>query len=250
VESVPTNTPADLVWQADDQGAWRLLWNGEVFRGGMRDPELYFLTEEAINRLFSDKLSRWLQIHASVAVAPDGGAWIISGAPRAGKTSLVLSLAVAGWQWTTDELALIQQEEPDRVYGLRRNWNLKQDSFAFYPETAGLPHCREFHSNYHHKLVRFIDPMRLRPASWAPSAPIAGVIFPRFDAACAQSCLSPRPPLQSTQGLLEQSVQWHPWAMPWLAGVGSDWRAYDFVYADPRQIAPLLAVLPADRPLF
>jgi hypothetical protein len=146
----------------------------------MSAADAFFQSENLLTRLFCSKLDRMLQLHAAAVATDAGRAWLICGPSRAGKTSLALSLMLEGWNWLTDELVLVDESAPTQIRGFRRNFNLKEPSWATFPETDHLPHRRESWSGHHQANIRFIDPEALKPGAFVPEAELAGILLPAY----------------------------------------------------------------------
>lgn len=239
-ESCSPTASADLSWDDCGSGRFRLSLAGKEIEAGLGEAELYFQSEHLLNQLFARRLAHLLKLHAAVVADPAGRAWLLCGPSGAGKTSLAVGLILRGWQWLSDELALVDAGDLTRILGFRRNFNLKESSFALFPETAAGPHAREFFSSYRRQRVRFFDPEDFAPGSAREEARLAGVIFPRFDPEAVVSQVSRKPGLEAVQGMLAEMAGWQPWGLTFLSNAAHELPAFDFVYAHPRRLEPLL----------
>src|SRR6185436_4050609 len=131
-------TEADIVWQPVDDRLTKIIAGDQPWEENFDEDDLFLQTQFLLDQMFAHKLSAHLQIHAGAVVAPSGKAWIICGESGAGKTSLTLTLILNGWQWLSDEFAMLSREKPGFVLPFPRNFNIKEYSFVHFPETAGL----------------------------------------------------------------------------------------------------------------
>jgi hypothetical protein len=114
-----------------------------------------------------------LTLHAA-ALQRGGRAWLLTGLSGAGKTTLSLALARAGWRFGSDEIVLLGRNQDLRALPLPPC--IKADSFAliesWFPELRSVP----AHERYGH-IVKYL-PIRFTPISGTPGF----VVFLRFDA--------------------------------------------------------------------
>ena len=88
-------------------------------------------------------LGAYCQLHAAVAVHR-GRAIVLCGAPEAGKTSLVVGLALAGADFCSDEVALFHPERFD-VHPFRRDLIVHRGTQELFPELeTNLPAWKVF----------------------------------------------------------------------------------------------------------
>lgn len=88
---------------------------------------VWYLNSLALEAPTSDVL-----VHASVA-SVDGRAVIFPGRSGAGKTTLVAALALAGWEYLSDEVAVVEPES-GLVHPYPRPLALEEDSWRLVPE--------------------------------------------------------------------------------------------------------------------
>ena len=97
-------------------------------------------------------LGAYCQFHAAVAVHR-GRAIVLCGAPEAGKTSLVVGLALAGADFYSDEVALFDPERFD-VHPFRRDLIVHRGTQKLFPELeTNLPAWKVFSDYCHGALV-------------------------------------------------------------------------------------------------
>ena len=131
-------------------------------------------------------------VHAAAVVDPDGGAWLLVGDARSGKSTTCATLASAGWGYLSDDQVILEaREDGVSVEGWLRPFHL--DATGESGEPTGER--------------REIPPAELGLEGWRRTAPLAGVIL---------SAVTPREPTLLTPiaapdalaGLVRQS--------PWL----------------------------------
>ncbi len=233
------DTFAEIIWAMDGSGQHLLTLAGQGDAAVVTEAILFFLSEHRLTQLFAERLQDLLQLHAATVVDPQGYGWLICGPSRAGKTSLTLAFILNGWRWLSDEYALFDQKDPQTILGFPRNFNLKESSFPIFPETAEQPHAVEFFSTGRQVRVRFLDPLDLAPGSWQARAPLKGLIFPRWDAAASTPVIQQVSGVSAAQVLLGETACWQPWAMDVLTRMCREVPVLEFVYANPRELAPL-----------
>jgi hypothetical protein len=239
----PADTTAEIIWNTDAKGQCVLILDGQPEADTVTEAALFFLSEHRLTQLFAERLQHLLQLHAATVVDPQGQGWLICGPSRAGKTSVTLAFILSGWHWLSDEYALFAQDAPATVLGFPRNFNLKETSFPIFPETAGQPHAVEFFSTGRQLRVRFLDPLDLAPGSWQPQAPLKGLIFPRWDGTVPTPVIRQISGITAAQVLLGETACWQPWALDNLTRICRELPVLEFIYANPRDIAPLQAAM-------
>lgn len=242
-EPCVASAAADLAWEKSllASSRYRISLDGKPLEEGLEPVDLFFQTEHLLNQLFYRKLAHFFQLHAAAVVDPDGRGWLICGPSQSGKTSLTLALMLERWGWLSDEMVMLSESEPTRMLGFPRNFNLKQDSFHRFPETAGLPHTRELFSTYRNMRVRFFDPNDLAPGAWRNEAPLAGILFPRFDPEATSARFTPQGGIAMAEGLLAEITCWQPWGVPFLSRVCQTIPGYEVRFNNPRDISQALA---------
>src|SRR5207248_2357570 len=123
--------------------------------------DLYSLLTVAAALLLAD-LGRAL-VHAAAVVAPDGGAWLLAGDARSGKSTTCATLAAAGWGYLSDDqVVLAPREDGVEVEGWLRPFHL--DSTGEDGEPTGER--------------RTVPIAELGLAGWRRTARLAGLILP------------------------------------------------------------------------
>jgi hypothetical protein len=131
--------------------------------------------------------------HAAAVAPPGGGAWLLVGDSRAGKTTTCANLVSAGWNYLSDDHVVLFRDDDGRVMveGLPRPFHLDEGW-----EAGGIVDRR---GN--------TDPHQRWPGAWRRTAPLAGLLFPGV-AAAEPTALAPMRAPDALAGLLRQS--------PWL----------------------------------
>lgn len=236
-EPCPPGTEAELAWTTASSDKVQIELNGVLWEEPMSIIDVFFQSENLLTQLFAYKLNQRIQIHSATVRRPDGGAWLICGPSRAGKTSVTLSLMLGGWSWMTDELTLVDEETPSRVNGFRRNFNLKESSWELFPETRDLKHARECWSGHHQSMIRFIDPEILRPNSFVAHAELEGILLPVWEPdgpACSLERISG---VAATQTLMPEIKFPSPAAFRLIASWMRSVPVHRFRHFNPRAIA-------------
>jgi hypothetical protein len=131
-------------------------------------------------------------VHAAAPVAPDGGAWLLVGDARCGKSTTCASLVRLGWDYLTDDqLALSDCDGTVIAEGWLRPFHLDQ-GWAQGQATG---------------LRRTVLPWSLGPGRWRPDAPLAGLLLPVVEPG-QRTHLTPLSAGEALAGLVRQS--------PWL----------------------------------
>jgi hypothetical protein len=133
--------------------------------------------------------------HAAAVADPAGGAWLLVGDAWAGKTTTCANLLAAGWRYVSDDHVVLSEgadggvvvEGWPRPFHVDEGWG------------TGAPAGRR----------AAVDPRTRWPGRWLPSAPLAGLLFPRVEPEAA-TALEPLPAAAALSALLRQS--------PWLIG--------------------------------
>lgn len=134
-------------------------------------------------------------VHAAAVVAPDGGAWLLAGDARAGKSTTCATLASAGWGFLSDDQVVLAAcdggEDGVQVEGWLRPFHLDATG------AGGGPTGKR----------REVAPAELGLARWRRAARVAGVILPVVVAG-EPTLLTPVSAADALAGLVRQS--------PWL----------------------------------
>lgn len=158
----------------------------------------------ALRRTAVNRHDFMLQIHAGV-VARHGVCTLLPAQAGSGKTTLTAALISNGYQYFSDEIALI--EMPGfRVRPFPISLTVKPGSInalgRLYPELARLPsHVREDGIT-----VRYLSPaLESLPASLDEATAVRRIIFPRYDAD-AETTLRPLAKADALQRLLDECL--------------------------------------------
>lgn len=131
--------------------------------------------EAVVNLSIARYLPHYIQIHAAV-LSKDGRGLILAGAPGAGKTTLAAALLMRGWQYATDEFALI---DPDtlRLVPYPKALSIKDGSVAVLA-ALGFPVNDEVFERRDKGPIRCVSPLRCRPDAVSGPCGVAMVVFP------------------------------------------------------------------------
>lgn len=134
-------------------------------------------------------------IHAGAVVAPGGGALLLAGDARSGKSTTCINLITAGWDYLSDDQVVLS-----RAAGTGRV------AAEGWPRTFHLDEGWE--RGVSTGVRRDFDPTRLGPGRWRRSAPIDGILFPIVRAE-QPTALTPIPASDALARLIRQT----PWLM-------------------------------------
>lgn len=152
--------------------------------------DLYAMLTVAAALLLAE-LGRAL-VHAAGVVSPDGGAWLLAGDARAGKSTTCANLVRAGWGYLSDDQVVLELGPAGiTAEGWLRPFHLDQGWPAAEP--SGIRTT--------------ISPTTLGVARWRRSAPLAGLLFPRVQPE-RPTTLARRSPGEALAAMVRQS--------PWL----------------------------------
>lgn len=237
-------TPADLVWQPSPKGSWQILLKGERWDGGaMQKDALYLQSDTLLDDLVREQLPDSTLLHAGAVVDSRGQAAVICGTSGAGKTSLVISCILQGWNWLSDELLCFRQSDPRVAEGFRRNFNLKERSFSHFPETEELKGKREFLVADSRRRIRFLNPDALPGGKFAASGRVKAFILPEFSPEAERPVTAPLSGPALIQILAPELRASQLRTFTWLAEVGRTVPAFTLRYRTPRSAAACLAKL-------
>lgn len=104
-------------------------------------------------------------IHAGAVVTPGGGALLLAGDAKAGKSTTCINLITAGWDYLSDDQVV-----------LSRTADSSRITAEGWPRTFHLDEGWE--RGVSTGVRRDFDPVRLGPGRWRRSAPVDGVLFP------------------------------------------------------------------------
>ena len=135
------------------------------------------LVKGTVRRLAVNRHRHFLQLHAGV-VSNGERCLILPGAPGSGKTTLTAALSAAGFQYFSDEFALLEENTLE-LRPVPLSLTVKPGAIdvltAYYPELSGLPaHLRE-----DMQIVRYLRPRGALPDP-DRSCPVGWIVFPRY----------------------------------------------------------------------
>jgi hypothetical protein len=196
--------PTSTIEVIADGDRHHVCQNGAVERANVALDEIgptvkWLVWEAAINshRFF-------LNIHAG-AVGDGKGVIMLPAAPGSGKSSLTAALSRSGFDYFSDEIALL--EEPDlalrpiplAVCVKSTGWDLMA---PFFPELGSL----KSHHRADDKIVRYVPPPPFTNGSDpGRSYPVRRIVFPRYRADAA-TALKPLARVEALQRLMEECL--------------------------------------------
>lgn len=104
-------------------------------------------------------------IHAGAVVTPDGGALLLAGDARAGKSTTCINLITAGWDYLSDDQVVLSRAT-DSARIVAEGW----------PRTFHLDEGWE--RGVSTGVRRDFDPASVGPGRWRRSAQVDGILFP------------------------------------------------------------------------
>jgi len=142
--------------------------------------------------LLLSRLGRAL-VHAGAVVAPQGGAWLLVGDARSGKSTTTATLIAHGWNYVSDDQVVLKRGTAGLIAeGWLRDFHL-DTGWA-----TGTSHGRR----------TVVDPQTLGPGCHQRQAPLAGALFLTLRPE-TPTTLEPLSPAEAFSLLLRQS----PWLM-------------------------------------
>jgi hypothetical protein len=239
--SCDAETPADLAWQPSADGQWHILLRGEVWRGAtLTKEELFLQSDSLLDDLVRERLQEFPMLHAGGVVDSAGRAAVICGSSGAGKTSLVTACVLRGWSWLSDERLCFRQADPTAVEGFRRNFNLKERSFATFPETGGLPGTRELARPGSGKRIRFFNADQLPGGKFVSVGAAGAIILPEYTPAATSPVVTRVNGMTLVERLVPELRSTHTRTVTWLAEIGRRLPVFTLQYAQPRSAAACL----------
>ena len=156
----------------DPQARHLSVWSNKKI-GQSEDRELWHqLIHYGVAADLSD--CGYTPIHAAAVVAPNGDSWLIGGQTHSGKSTLVLGLIEAGWQFLGDDGLILAEEEGEIV------------AHAWLGTSLLDPILVETYPQLQSKLGdlvgdrRLIDLHSCYPHQWLAKTQPKGLLFPRF----------------------------------------------------------------------
>jgi hypothetical protein len=150
--------------------------------------------------LLLTRLQRAL-VHAGGVVSPAGGGWLLVGGSFSGKTTTCVNLIRAGWDWLSDDHVVLGSRADGGVdaEGWPRRFNMDHGYAAGAPQGVRSR----------------VDPGLFGPGRRRDVDRVAGLLFPRVDAALPTALL-PLHPAEALSLLLRNT----PWLLADAAGAG------------------------------
>lgn len=134
-------------------------------------------------------------VHAAGVLAPDGRAWLLTGASGCGKSTLTYALARRGWPVLGDDGVVLEQTSAGVVaHAWRKPLHVSIELAAWFPELRQYHPFVDWHDNRHRVSVE---------ASYARHATLAGVIVLERG---TTDRLSPLAPTAALVALIRQST--------------------------------------------
>ena len=238
------DVPADLIWKRAADGQWDALLKGNIWNGAsMPESDLFLQTDSLLDDLIRERLGEFPLLHAGAVIDPGGRGVVICGHSGSGKTSLVISAILHGWDWLSDELLCFRDSNPFRVEGFRRNFNLKEHSFSEFPQTIGLQGNREFFVRDRQQQIRFFNPDLLPGGKFTSSGQAAIIVFPKYSPTSETAAATPLSGQELIQHLIPELRTSHARSIAWLADVTRKLPAFTVHYSQPGAAADCLANL-------
>jgi hypothetical protein len=174
----------------DGSGVHQYVRNGALKRRGLPEDLLNYIVWE-LHALAPKRTKDFLLLHAG-SVSIDGRAVILPAPPESGKSSLVIALLEAGFDYLSDELAAIDPVG-GRIHPFPKRISVIEQSLGFFP---GLTERLEDRIGLGAGLLkRYVRPEDLDAAVGSPTE-VGLVVFPTSDHGGAPR-LSPLPRAQA-----------------------------------------------------
>jgi hypothetical protein len=236
---------APLAWTRAAGNRYAILLHGRIWKDGIATgEEVYLQTDHLLDELAREAAPHAVFLHAGAVVSPSGVGIAISGNSGAGKTSLVTACIARGWHWLSDEALCFPTGDPQRMVGLKRNFNLKRRSFALFPMLAGLPDTLDIKVADARREIRFFNPEALSPQRHLAEARLDHFVFPEFDQNAGIPRLEALPQTETAARIGGQLQKADPASFRWLAAATRRCAAHRLAYRDPHAALDLLAALP------
>ena len=222
-----------FIVEKQDQGVYILWQDGVEYCRSTNAKSFFRRTERALTIAALEALYKYLQIHAGVVSVHSKG-WLISGASDAGKTTLSLSLAQAGAELFSDEIALLSSDGL-QLWPFRRDLTVHRGTWGlFAAELDALPKFsyRDFGK------YAYLSPDLIGGLSQVP-VELHQLIFPRWqpDAVLAIRSVGPT---ETAQRLLAQSLNLNCFergGVDVIANMASRIPALEIVFGNGREAA-------------
>lgn len=174
------------VWGKDVNPLDRSLWHGLIRYG--------------ISAYISD--CGYTPIHAAAVVAPNNHAWLIAGQTHSGKSTLVLGLLAAGWQFLSDD-SLILAAADDRIFAHAWLGTSLLDPILLLT----YPHLQSYLGTAVGDR-RLIDLHSCYPTQWIATTQPQGLLFPMFSPNTDIAMLESISPGMALGNLMSHTAPW------------------------------------------
>lgn len=199
--------------------------------------------EWGLNLVVALRFHRFLMLHAA-AVERHGRALLLPAAPGHGKTTLCAALAHRGWRLLSDEFGLLRPGSPD-IVPVPRPMPLKNESIAvmraFAPEARLGPTITGTIKG----TVAHLPAPAASVARAAEEAPVAWVVFPRWEAG-ARLTLEPIRAAEAFLAIASNAFNYETLGEPafdTVRRITEGARCYRLVYADLDEAVTALGAL-------
>lgn len=167
---------------------YSILGDGVELFTNRRANEVLPYLEWGINWRMIATQRQYLQLHAAT-LARDGAGLIIAARSGSGKSTLAAALLARGWQYLSDEFALLDPATLT-LHPFPKALCIKAGSFPLV-QALGLPLWRRRHYAKAFKgAVGYVNPHTLGPGSIGATCPVRLVLFPEYRA-LNQPCTLP-----------------------------------------------------------
>jgi|GEM_PF-561129 len=157
---------------------YQVYGDGVEIGGARRAKEVFPFLEWGINLRVIDTRPDYLQLHAA-SLVKGGQGCILAGGSGFGKSTIAAGLMTRGWQYLSDEFALIHRDT-HLLHPFPKALCIKEGSFAAV-ERLGLPFARRRDYVKARKgRVAYISPLDLGSDAIARPSPIRLVILPQY----------------------------------------------------------------------
>ena len=163
--------------EPDEQGTHRLIGPDDPVVKSRSWGHIQAHLERAITRAARRYLAPYHVVHAG-AVARNGRAALFPAFPGSGKSTLVAALALSGFEYYTDEVAVITEEGrllpyPKAITLKRGGWDAVSDLFPQAESAAYTP--------VHHEKLRYLAAPNLpAPSALETGCDVEFVVFPCY----------------------------------------------------------------------
>lgn len=155
-----------------------VIGNDEAIGKERRRDEVLPFLEWGINYRVISTYSNFLQLHAASMVR-DGRGVILAGTSGCGKSTLAAGMLVRGWQYLSDEFALIDRRTL-RLHPFPKAICIKSGSFGVV-QRLGLTFAgRRFYVKGIKGTVGYVNPFDVAVDPIASPSPVRFVVFPKY----------------------------------------------------------------------